>query len=813
MNKKKQKKSVNIIILLRLLIVTALLLNILVFGLFNKLINDYNEESTRLANVERESNLFRREIENHYQDKIVYLSTLLDINILNVAIVEEDYKELAEFPSYKVIIENKRLGSLLKAISDVSRNLHILKEEIIDWRRNYSPLYRDIKENKSLNKVRQKITNLNNLLLSFEGKQKLQEAKQLRRIKNVEDKNQSAELASQYIKDFLGQSQFDINALKYELNDLALFIEKLNSEKNLYDLPDLRDNKIKQSLERLQRTTTRQKKLNLETPLTNESIDDLSKLIFGEDYYLDKEHQTIVIGQGGYFALRQNYLTQIIQRNKLNQILQTKQKKLDQLLHELNESIYVIRKSVINDQKTLFSSIWNKILLLSILFLSIFIGVALYISFLVKRQIEREEKIKNEINSIFEGTGDAMRVIDINFNILRINTKMSSLVGISPEDAVGMKCFNLFPGDNCNSKKCPLKLVLERQQIVQVETIKKDNDGKEIYFDVIAAPLKENGEIISIIESYRDISDYKKLQKSIENNNDKLIKNEKTLNNMLADLQKSHQELKETQQQLIKSEKMASIGQLSAGVAHEINNPTGFVLNNLHVLTDNIETLLETIRKTEELINNRFPRTEENKAFYDDLKDIIDTDEIQFLKEDLPLLIKQSIDGAKRIKNIVSNLKNFAHPGEEGKGPTRVNEEIKKALNLIHNEIKYNCKVEEHFQDVPAINANSQQLEQVFINLIMNASQAIRNNGLIHIKTYADNSSVIIEVSDNGEGISEDEIKNIFNPFFTTKDVGKGTGLGLSIVYGIIEDHGGKIDVKSDPGKGTKFTISLPIAK
>ncbi|MFA7115334.1 MAG: ATP-binding protein, partial [Candidatus Omnitrophota bacterium] len=270
-------------------------------------------------------------------------------------------------------------------------------------------------------------------------------------------------------------------------------------------------------------------------------------------------------------------------------------------------------------------------------------------------------------------------------------------------------------------------------------------------------------------------------------------------------------QLQKTQKQLVQSEKMAGIGQLSAGIAHEINNPAGFVLTNLNCLEKNIETLFQSMEDVIRLIAEYFPHSDNTGEFYESLKRITETRKIQFIKKDMPDLISQTIEGAQRIKKIVGNLKNFSHPGEKEKRPINVNVEIDKALDLINNEIKYNCEVIKDLKEVPLILANPQQLEQVFINIIINAGQAIYKKGIIRISTYLKDPVVIIEISDNGKGISEDAISQIFNPFFTTKDVGKGTGLGLSIVYGIIKDHNGQINVYSKIGEGTRVVISLPV--
>lgn len=294
--------------------------------------------------------------------------------------------------------------------------------------------------------------------------------------------------------------------------------------------------------------------------------------------------------------------------------------------------------------------------------------------------------------------------------------------------------------------------------------------------------------------------------------NAEFVKNEKNLKQALQETKKMHEALKNTQKQLFQSEKLAAIGQLSAGVAHEINNPTSFVLSNLESLIKDVEVLFGALHDLEYLTNQYFPKNEnDNSPFYEEFEKIVRDSEIRFLQEDLPDLIRQTIEGVRRIQKIVSNLKSFAHPGEEGKRLTNVNEEIENALNLINSEIKYYCTVNKNFNEVPQIQANAQQLERVFINLIMNAAQSIEGKGVITIASYEENHCVIVEISDTGKGIPENEISKIYDPFHTTKPVGKGTGLGLSIVYGIIEYHKGHIEVKSVVGQGTKFKISFPI--
>ncbi len=269
--------------------------------------------------------------------------------------------------------------------------------------------------------------------------------------------------------------------------------------------------------------------------------------------------------------------------------------------------------------------------------------------------------------------------------------------------------------------------------------------------------------------------------------------------------------------QIMQSEKMASIGQLAAGVAHEINNPIGYISSNLHTLGEYQGQLHELITKYRELsaLFEKKPDQFENNIFLSGLKAIekLETEiDINFIMDDLPLLIKQSEDGTDRVKKIVSDLKNFAHPGDEKKQFTDINSNIESTLNMLWNELKYHVEVIKDLGDIPAVECYPQLLNQVFMNLIVNSAQAIEGKGIIRIKTSWHDNSAEIKISDNGMGIPKENLGKIYDPFFTTKDVGKGTGLGLHLCYNIIKKHQGTILVESIEGKGTTFTISLPLS-
>ncbi|MBN1794359.1 MAG: PAS domain-containing protein [Candidatus Omnitrophica bacterium] len=280
------------------------------------------------------------------------------------------------------------------------------------------------------------------------------------------------------------------------------------------------------------------------------------------------------------------------------------------------------------------------------------------------------------------------------------------------------------------------------------------------------------------------------------------------------ELKEAYENLKTVQAQLIQSEKMAGIGQLSAGVAHEINNPTGFVMSNLETLQGYAQKLFETFDEFEAFFNASLPQDPEKaRILRDHLEVIKKNNTFDYIRQDIPSLIEECLDGADRIKGIVSNLRSFAHTDTGDKCEIDLNEELEKSLNLVWNELKYKCEVTKEYDgEMPRILASPGQLDQVFVNILINAVQAIPERGRVHIRTYKKSGYVYAEISDTGGGIPEEIRARIFEPFFTTKEVGKGTGLGLSIAYGIITNHNGTLEVESKVGEGTTFRIGLPIS-
>ena len=285
----------------------------------------------------------------------------------------------------------------------------------------------------------------------------------------------------------------------------------------------------------------------------------------------------------------------------------------------------------------------------------------------------------------------------------------------------------------------------------------------------------------------------------IQSKSDEVAEKNRMLQESLIEVEKKNKEIEESRLQMVQSDKMASIGILAAGIAHEINNPIGFVKSNLNTLSQyshDTKELLEILGKTDSL------RT---------IKSFIDDKDFGFVTTDMLQLVSESMEGVDRIASIVRGLKEFSHMGEDKFVKYNLNECLDNVLKVGWNEIKYRAEIVKEYGNLPLIECYPQQLHQVFLNIIINAAHAIKDKGKIVLSTYIEGITAVVVIKDNGSGMDKETQKKIFDPFFTTKPVGQGTGLGLYIVYKIIKTHNGTIDVESSPDEGTTIVIKIPI--
>ena len=330
------------------------------------------------------------------------------------------------------------------------------------------------------------------------------------------------------------------------------------------------------------------------------------------------------------------------------------------------------------------------------------------------------------------------------------------------------------------------------------------NHSREIRdMEVSANILQIQGEAV-LVAIVRDVTDRKRDDDELKKYRDQL---EQLVEQRTVELRDSNRKLEEAHNHLLQSEKMASIGQLAAGVAHEINNPIGFVNSNLGSLEAYVKSLLQIIDAYE----SREDTFAGSPQAQQEIKAIKEEADLAFLREDVFTLLQESQDGMRRVKKIVQDLKDFSHAGVAEWQFADLHAGIDSTLNIVNNEIKYKAKVIKKYGTLPAVECLPLELNQVFMNMLVNAAHAIEGHGQITICTGTEGDEVWIDIGDTGAGISPENMKRIFDPFFTTKPVGKGTGLGLSLSYSIMQKHRGRIEVESTLGQGTHFRIYLPV--
>ena len=409
--------------------------------------------------------------------------------------------------------------------------------------------------------------------------------------------------------------------------------------------------------------------------------------------------------------------------------------------------------------------------------------VAVMIDITELKEKEHALRLSEEKNRmILDNIGLAVAVISPRMEILEMNNLMHKWFPGVKADGKSV-CFESFsdPPRSAACGPCPTKRTLADGQVHEAVVCRQGGKGNRD-LKIISSPiLDKNGKVVAAIELIKDITEEIAMERELQ-----------------------------------QSQKMASIGQLAAGVAHEINNPTGFVSSNLGSLQNyvrDLDRLVVRYRELKQLVSSKEtfaalqPAVRESLLQLETVENEIDLD---YIREDINDLIRECMEGTDRIRKIVEDLKHFAHPGQDKVQDTDINRELESTLNVVNNELKYKASVIRNFNPLPIIQANPQQLNQVFVNILVNAAQAIEKDGEIRIDTKQVNGYVQIRIGDNGCGISPQNLTRIFDPFFTTKEVGKGTGLGMNIAYNIIRKHKGTIEVESEVGKGTIFTINLP---
>ncbi|MCD6582221.1 MAG: PAS domain S-box protein [Desulfuromusa sp.] len=397
-----------------------------------------------------------------------------------------------------------------------------------------------------------------------------------------------------------------------------------------------------------------------------------------------------------------------------------------------------------------------------------------------------------------EQNSATIAITDAEGTIIYVNRKFTEMTGYSKNEALGQNPRILKGEDGLTDYKEMWEMLSSGQQW-RGDFHNKRKNGEFFWERAAISPILDlDGNITNFLAIKEDITERKIIEDELERSVAESVQ-------MATTLEFVNAELKATQSQMLQREKMASIGQLAAGVAHEINNPIGFVSSNLRSLDKYIKKLTGYLELLEKSLKEQAPESwEEIKLQRKKLK-------INFLLEDCDDLITESLDGSERVRKIVQNLKTFSRVDQAEEQLADLNECLESTISIVWNELKYKAQLEKDFAELPDIYCSPQELSQVFTNILVNAAQAIEKEGLVKIRSWLEDETIFISIQDNGSGIDKANLEKIFEPFFTTKSVGEGTGLGMSISYEIVKKHGGDILIDSELGNGTTFTVSLPL--
>jgi len=358
----------------------------------------------------------------------------------------------------------------------------------------------------------------------------------------------------------------------------------------------------------------------------------------------------------------------------------------------------------------------------------------------------------------------------------------------------------IFGQEDVTKELKRLPLTVQIEPVAYIESEDEENIGGVASLLEQLLKSSERYHMASDLHIESVHADYEKLQKKHEALIASEIKYKELAGNLEQRVQEQVKTIDTAQRQLYQAEKLASVGQLAAGVAHEINNPVSFIRSNLSTADDYVKDILQFAEQFNAGLD------------IDALKSSWQEKDLDFILKDFSTLLKESIDGADRVKTIVADLKDFSKVDSADVAIADLNEVIRSVCNVARSQVSQNAELEQSLNDLPNIKCQSGHLGQVFLNMIQNSAQAMKQGrGKIKVSSAFIDDEIIIKISDNGCGMSATNIERIFDPFYTTQDVGAGTGLGLTVSMDIITSHDGRIEVESQKGKGTTFIITLPI--
>jgi signal transduction histidine kinase len=426
------------------------------------------------------------------------------------------------------------------------------------------------------------------------------------------------------------------------------------------------------------------------------------------------------------------------------------------------------------------------------------------------------------VEQVLDNLPDGITVQDREFTVLFQNRAMREAFG----NQVGMKCYAAYERRANTCEGCGVARAFASGKPVLVMRTAFDATGKTSYWENACFPLFDSeGRIVAGAEVCRNVTDRVSLEAEVKDRNIELGQANRQLKEQTASLTETLRRLeRETAQreraeiELRQAQKLQAVGQLAAGIAHEINTPAQFIGDSLHFLAESFRAQLELTIKYQDVLRTLIGTPGLDRVVQA-LKEAEEVADHSYVKENAPTAFDRALDGIARISTIVRAMKEFAHPDQREKSPADLNRALETTLTIARSEYKDVAEVETDFGEIPQVLCHLGDLNQVFLNLLVNATHAIADavgtsgsKGRIRVSSRREDRAVRIEISDTGCGIPEGIRDRIFEPFFTTKEVGRGTGQGLAIARSVVvERHGGSLTFESEVGKGTTFTVVLPI--
>lgn len=766
-------------------VMTGLLVGVISNGLVGWTLHGLNLEEQQLSKQEAHLSRGAEKLRRLSRQAQTALGNQLQLDLVPVSetFPEKDLEQLQiELKTTSGINDLERVSNEL---GQRNYNLRRVWQRSVSWRTNYQPIYLDNRDKQTLLKVRSQLQQLRADLEIFEGRQRLQEAMDIRRWRKANSKT-SHQLAAKLLSSHNQTWRRSLDNINTELVDLSRLVEILAGEDRLDQLADMKDNQLKPSLERLSHELKRLRMSGQLGPneLSLESLEALKAALFGEGYAIFEEYQTVRPGHGGLYLLAEQRLELLQQREKLQGEAQQELQQLEALYPPLASLTQQrSRELAMRAEQSLKNGALN-LFMISLLTLGGFLGLGFLIARVTQQQLAALAQLRRQNELILASAGEGILGVDRHGETIFINPAAASQLGWGEQQLVGRGYQEVLGqcGASAADQPDPISLVLRQGSSYRSDSeLFRRRDGSQMSVACAVAPLlNEQQRIEGVVVTFTDISDRKAAEQTLRRYYDRLAEQEQALAELNRDLEQKVAErtlqLEEksrqlilTQEELTHAEKLAAIGSLAAGVAHEINNPAAIIRGNVEILQSVLPQESESREETGEILRQ-----------------------------------------VERISLITGNLLSFARKQQLTLQTFPLNALLEEILDQVGHQIPTRgIEIQtELATGLPDCQGDADRLRQVFNNIIVNGLQALNGRGILRVSSRIEDGYFRVGIADSGLGIPAEIRGQIFHPFFTTKT--NGTGLGLSVSYGIVEAHGGSIIVESLPREGSCFTVSLP---